>query len=178
MGDVRTSFVVLEDVASQAGRPWHAAVAGDAAAGKNAGPVLPVKDENGNLQYLPMIGGAIQVTNEGVVAGLSTNGLVAGSATYVAVATLTLTPSAAYKGLSLLAACSRDARFKIEQVDDMTTTILVQGIVIAKESTVPANLDGLEFTAGASGTQSLVIKALNLNALSDLSATIATKEIQ
>jgi hypothetical protein len=39
-----------------------------------------------------------------------------------------------------------------------------------------ASFQGLEFTAGATGTQSLEVKAKCLNALSDMSATVSIKE--
>lgn len=179
MADLRTSFVVLEDVASQAGRAWHAAVQGDAAAGKNAGPVLAVKDQAGNLQYIPMINGAIPVTFEGVVAGLNANGLVAGNAAFTDVAVITLTPDAEYKKVGFVAGGTRDMRFQIVQVDDMTTTILVQGIVTgAGNMSLSELLESIEFTAGSTGTQELKLQAKCLNALSDMTGTITTYEIQ
>lgn len=179
MSDVRTSFVVLEDVSSQAGRPWHAGLQGDAASGKNAGPVLTVKDQDGNLQYIPMINGAIPVTSEGVVAGLNANGLVAGSGSFQDVASITLTPDAEYKKVGFVAGCTRDAVFQIVQVDDMTTTVLVQGILVGAGSYSLADLlESIEFVAGSSGTQTLKIQGKCLNANSDLRATITTYEIQ
>jgi hypothetical protein len=181
MSDVRTSFIILEDVSSQAGVPLHRANQGDPAAGKNAVPALTGKDAAGNLQY-PLVNDLRQlvVSNQGAdVAFLDANGKVSGSATYTTVATIPLATSMDYEDIAVIASCFRDADFKIVHNDNGTPTTLVQGIDVgAGAYSVSPNLKGIRFTSGSTGTQQLLLQALNLNALSDLRGTIAVKEIQ
>ena len=180
MADVRSSVCVLEDVSTQAGLPWHKVAAGDAAASKNAGAVLGVKDESGNLQYIPLIDGKIPVTFDASdIAHLYDQGNHAGSATYVTLATITLQNSKDYRQLEWVASSFRDSVFQVIWNDDTTpTTLLTIRVSSHGEVTTDGEFEHLDFTSGASGTQTLIIQGKNSNALSDMDATIAIEENQ
>lgn len=181
MADPRTSFMVLEDVSSQAGVPLHKAVEGDAAAGKNAHPVLAAKDPSGNLIYLKTTaGGILQTTDAGTVICKKAKGeLAAGSATLALVtgASIPLTVSKTYQAIGFIVSCRRDALFQIVQVDDATETILGEVVVGSGAYTVSNTLHCLTFASGSTGTQALKIVAKNFEALSSLRASITCEEV-
>jgi hypothetical protein len=181
MADTRTSFTVLEDSSTQAGLPIHKVLQGDALAAKNAIPALIAKDISGNLRY-PLVDALDQLvvtTDSSALANLSATGTVAGNAAFTPVATITLVANRVYRDISVMAACFRDAEFKLVFTDDVTPTDLALGILTgAGALSVAASLKSLEFTAGATGTQTLTLEAKNLNALSDFRGTIAVQEVQ
>jgi hypothetical protein len=181
MADVRTASIILEDVSTQAGVPLHRANQGDAAAGKNALPALVAKDASGNLQY-PLVNSLRQLVvsmNGDDVAYLDNNGKVSGSGSFVDVATITLDTAKDYEDMILIFGCTRDAEFIVIHNDDGTPTTLAQGPLTGSGNLSEAfPLTGIRFTSGATGTQQLKVQGKNLNALSDLRATIAVKELQ
>lgn len=181
MADVRTSFIILEDVSTQAGVPLHRANQGDAAAGKNAMPALIAKDASGNLQY-PLVNGLRQLvvsTDGDDYAYLDANGKVAGNAAFTDIATIPLDTSKEYEEMLIVIGCTRDAEYIVVWNDDGTPTTLVQGpLVGAGDLSEAMPLKGIRFTSGASGTQELKLQAKCLNALSDMRGTIAVKELQ
>lgn len=182
MADVRTNFPVLEDSSTQAGLPLHKVLEGDASTGKNALAALVAADAAGNLQYM-----RVNQNNELVVsmessisiALLTDNGSNAGSISYVDLITIPLQAGYTYRELEILVSCFRDAVFQVIHIDDVTENILVPGIRAgAGDYNGPMSFKTLEFMTGATGTQSLVIRGKNLNALSTIDAVVAIKEIQ
>jgi len=180
MADLRTSFVTLEDYTTQAGLPLHKALEGDSITSKNAHGALVAKDASDNFKYLEVdAAGNLLVAAATNYAGLSDDGEdAAGSATYVTIATITLTADKVYKDLEVLVSSFRDAVFQVIWNDDATPNTLVSGIRVgAGTFNEMASFQGLEITAGSTGTQTLIVQGKNLNALSAMSATVSIKEM-
>jgi hypothetical protein len=180
MADLRTSFVTLEDIATEAGVPLSKALEGDDIADHNAHGALVAKDGDDKFGYLNLDdAGNLLATVAALTTSKKGDGeTAAGSATYVTVATVALTASKVYKDLEVLVSSFRDAIFQVVQLNDAAEVVLVSGIRVgAGTFNQFAKLTGLEFTAGATGTQSLLIKGKNLNALSAMSATATIKEV-
>lgn len=180
MADLRSSFTILEDSATQAGLPLHKALEGEAVASKNAHGAFVAKDPSNQFAYLEKNAqGELKVSNQGDEAYLSAKGSAVGSATFVDIATITLAVSKTYRNIGWIIGCLRDAEFKIVQVNDMTTTDIALGLIAgAGDYTDSGELRGLSVTSGASGTQTLKIQAKNFNALSDMRATLSVIEQQ
>lgn len=155
---------------------------GDAAAGKEGLVAFAFKDSSGNL-VLPQLNGAGGVpvaVAEGYTRKKSTAGeLAAGSATLANVtgASITLTASKVYYGISAVVSSRRDSLFQLVQVNDATSTVLAEAIVGAGQYTFEMLWPDMEITAGATGTQTLKIMAKNFEALSSLRATLTVREI-
>lgn len=183
MADPRTSFVTLEDVTTQVGVPLHRVVEGDAAAGKNAHAAIVAKDAAGNLIYLKTgVGGALLTTDDAAtVCKRSQAGeLAAGSATMVLVtgAVIPLAVSKEYASVGFVVSCRRDALFQIIWSDNGVESVLAEIIVGSGAYTISDELHCLSFTSGATGTQELLVKAKNFEALSSLRASIVAEEVQ
>lgn len=203
MADVRESFPNLEG-ASGEGLALRSVQQGESVASKNgqlafgfmdasgnakaapiktsgaapgdAVPVMGFLNSAGNLAYPQMnAAGAIPVTSD-VGTDLYARGTVAGNASFVDVVTLALTNSKVYQGLEVLVSCFRDAIYEVVWDDDGSETILADAVITPGHSTVMINLSKLEFTSGGTGTQSLIVRAKNLNTTSDFRATVATTE--
>ena len=135
------------------------------------------KDNSGNL-VLPQLdaGGNILVSFDDRLCLKSTAGeLAAGSGTLVAVtgASITLAVSTVYDNVSFVFSCRRDSLFQLIQTDDVTLTVLAEFIVGAGQYTVVGEMHCFKVTSGASGVQTLSVKAMNFEAQSSLRATIA-----
>lgn len=184
--ELRSSFPVLEDLATGAGKPWHSAIETDAAAGRTAAPALVAKDGGGLLRYLKVNTNGELVTSDSDsdIVCLSAEGTIDdGSATLALVCEITLQNSKIYKDLETVVSCYRDAKYEVEWVDDEggggeAITTLMKGRVGSGDYTDCCRLQCKEFTSGATGVQKLRIRALNQNSLSDIDGSIAIKEIQ
>jgi hypothetical protein len=179
MADVRSVFVNLEDSSSKAGLPLHKALEGEAITSKNAQGALVAKDPSGNFKYLETdANGNLQAIVALDYVEKSASGTNAGNAAYQDIATITLAVDKVYKDFEWIVSCFRDSVFQLVQVDDVTETILVDGIRVGNSLlTSSGELAKLKFTAGPSGTQELVLRGKNLNATSTMDGTIAIKEM-
>lgn len=189
MGDLRTSFTVLEDPSTQAGLPIHKISEGDAVSGKNALPVIAFKDGGGNFRY-PKVDDSdrllVTTENVGAAADLSARGeLAAGSLTMVDItgASIDLVVDLNYEKLAVVVSCARDAHFQVVFVDNAgapgeASTILADALVGSGCMTFQIDMTCLGFSAGATGSQLLKVKGKNLTAQSAMRATIAVSEIQ
>jgi len=75
--------------------------------------------------------------------------------------------------------CSRFTYFTIVHNDDGTPTTLVEGIFVGEgKMSADGVLKDFTFTSGSSGTQELLLQAINLDIASDTAGTIVTKEVQ
>lgn len=179
MADLRSVFVNLEDSSTKEGLPLHKALEGEAIASKNAQGALVAKDSSGNFKYIEIDdAGNVKSSVVEDSAPLSAHGTHAGSGSFVTVATITLAVGKVYRGLDWLVSCFRDAIFQIDQVDDTTTTTVLESIRVG--NAMPSNsgaLANFKITAGASGTQSLILKAKNLNATSDVDGFIGVRQM-
>lgn len=178
MADIRESFATLENVATQEGAVLGARTEGQAAAGIQGSIGFAFKDSSGNV-VMPQLSpaGEIYVSTEKPGDNLHARGENAGSATVVTIATITLTASKSYQGIEAIVSCFRDAIFQIIQINDAVETVLADALVGPGHYSQEIDLERIEFTAGATGTQELVVRANNINALSSMRASLATKEL-
>lgn len=183
MADPRTNFPVLEDASTQAGLPLHKVAEGAAVSGKNALAAASFKDPSGNFIY-PVTdadGKVVVTSNADNIAYLTAKGeLAAGSGTLATVTgcVITLVAESEYRNVGFIVSCFRDAHFQIVQVDDTTENILAEILVGPGSLTVSEQLIGLNFIAGATGTQELKVVGKNMNAQSSLRASLVVSEIQ
>jgi hypothetical protein len=149
---------------------------GDAPA--DAIPVLGFKDSAGNL-VAPQLNSSGQLPVSLEVSGnsLYARGKVAGNLSQVTVATLALTVDKYYEDLQFIVSCFRDAVFEIIWNNNGSETILAEALCGPGQYTVNALLKHVEFQAGSTGTQQILVKAINLNATSDFRATVSVVEI-
>lgn len=178
---LRPSWAVLENPTSQAGVPWHHSTEGDAASARNAAAALIAKDTAGNLQY-PKVNLARELVVSSQAqdfATLGDDGSHAGSNSYQTLAEITLQAEYDYEDLQCVLSCFRDSKFQIIQSDDAVETVLFSGIrVDAGNNTFGLNMSNFAMTTGATGVQKIIVKGKNMNALSELNATMYIKEVQ
>lgn len=180
MSDLRVSFPVLEDSATQAGLPLHKVQDGDAYAGKNALPALVAKDASGNLHYLITDGaGNLFVNIDGAGTPKKGRGLLVGTASVATVFDIPLVAGKTYSNLSWVVSCFRDAVFEIVHINDPAGTPteehLADVLVGSGDFTDSGNLKDVEFVAGATSPV-LRVRAYNQNALSDMRAAVTIKQ--
>jgi len=205
MADVRESFTTLEG-ASQEGLALRAVQEGNSVASKNGSIAFGFKDNSGNAiaaiagaaigaaptTAVPVLGfldstgnltapqlnaaGQLPVTFAAAGNGKKQRGTVGGSLSLVTVASLTLAVSKTYDQLDFIVSCFRDARFQVILSDNAVETIISDALCGPGQFTVHAALKEAEIVSGATGPQLLLIKALNLNALSDFYASLSVNE--
>lgn len=181
MADIREVFPILED-GSNVGQVPRAKAEGDAPSTHLGLLGFSFKDAAGNV-VLPQLDsqGRLPVSEDGAGTCITGRGIAtpAGSGPGNAedLVTLTLTASKLYKDIEWVVSCFRDAVYQIIHLDDVTETIKAEVIVGAGDYTDSGILKCLEFTAGASGTQSLILRAYNLNAVSDVRGTLSVLEL-
>ena len=192
MADLRESFPGLENVSTGAGVAAGSRVEGDASSAINGAIGFAFKDNSGNV-ILPALNGTGQIVTNGLTDtqlratpvpvtfgtvtgnGKRARGTVGGSATLVTVATLTLAVSQIYENLDFIVSCFRDSRFQVILNDNGSETIIADACLTPGCTSFQGQLTEAEFATGATGTQSIIIKALNLNALSDFYASLSVK---
>lgn len=179
MADLRESFPILEDDATGAGQAPTARIEGEVAAGKEGLIGFSFKDSSGNV-VLPQLtaDGKLPVDTEATNANcLNDAGEdAAGSASLVEIASITLVASKDVFNIGFMGSCLREALFQIVQVNDATETVLGEFIVGPGMYTHSDQLHCLEFSAGATGTQALKLKAKNFDKLSSLRGTITCEQ--
>lgn len=188
--ELRNLFPILEDAGnSNAGAGLSLKAEGDASGsgGTNYAGIMVAKDPSNDLQFLRMTtGNALIVSTDGDdndFACVSDEGTIDdGSATLAEAATFALVTTLVYSNLEWVVSCFRDTKFIVEGVEDVgvtdVITILAQGRVGPGQFTSYGRLECREYTAGATGVLALRIRALNNNALSDIDAALAAREIQ
>lgn len=108
--------------------------------------------------------------------GKRVRGTVAGNASLTTVASLTLTASKIYENIDFIVSCFRDARFQVILSDNAVETIIADALCGPGAFSFHATLREIEVTTGATGPQLLLIKGINLNALSDMYAAVSVKQ--
>jgi hypothetical protein len=179
MAELRESFPSTENVSTGAGVPLGARIEGEASSAIQGAIGFAFKDSSGNV-ILPQLNssGQIPVTMDSATTTPKHNrGTNAGSASYVTVATITLTASKVIEDICVLTSCFRDSVFQLIQSDNAVETVLADFRCGPGQFTHHANLCTVELTAGATGAQLLLVKAKNVNALSELTATVSCREL-
>ncbi len=105
--------------------------------------------------------------------GKKARGTIAGNASMTTVASLSLTASKVYDGLDFIVSCFRNARFQVILSDNAVETVIADAICGPGQFSVHAAMKEAEISTGATGTQLLLIKGLNTDALSDMYAAMS-----
>ena len=184
--DAQPAFPITQDLTTKEGIVLTSAVENDAAAGRQSVGILTGKDPSGNLRYLKVnsSGELVVITESEELACLSAAAKVGGhTTTEQEVLSITLQASTVYKKIGWLVSCFRQAEFRICHIDDEggvgeTENELATLLVGAGDFTDSGELECLNFTSGAVGTQSLKVYGLNKDAVSDLRATLSVLEVQ
>lgn len=179
MSHLRETFPVLENLATGAGEVLHTANAGETAAGKKGLSAFSFKDSSGNFVH-PMLTpeGKVPVDFEGAGIALhnSPAAEIAGSATLVTVAEVSLNTSKTYGKILAQGSCFKESLFYLYQLDDVTETLLGSCIVGPGNYNGEIDLGLAEVVSGASGTQKIILKAKNLDKLSDFLGHVSCLE--
>lgn len=172
-------FPILVDGAGSGLGADQAVDATTAAAALNGLVGFAFKDSTGKV-ILPQLDamGAIPVSTASAGTKKRARGSVAGGATAQTVATIALTATKVYNTLSALVSCRRGCLFQVILNDNGTPTVLAEMIVDAGQYTFDYSDPYEFFTAGATGTQQLLLKGTNFTVgeISDLHGTITTLE--
>lgn len=181
MADLRESFPNLEILATGEGAALTLAQEADSKVDQRGQVSFVAIGPSNLLQYLKVSAeGRLLVDQEAAGTPLKASGaIVAGSATLADVtgASLTLTPDMTYTSVAAQVSCFREAIFEIVQVDDATTTVLARVLVGPGQYSFTWHQPKLEVLAGATGPQTLKVRAQNLDKLSNLSASISALEV-
>ena len=177
MADIREIFPILDD-GTGAGAALSSAQSGDAASGKIGSVAFAFQDSSGNLALPALsVSGQVPVTLAATGTQVWAQGeSTAGSLTVVNVATLTLTAGKDYSDIMILVSSRRDALFQLVWNDNGTPNVIYDVIVGAGQYSFSVCIDNVKFTAGASGTQQLILKAHNFEKASALRGTVAAME--
>jgi hypothetical protein len=181
MADVRAPFAILED-GNNVGQVVRQIQVGDSPAAKNGLLGFAFRDSAGNV-VLPQLTaeGQLPVSLDTAGVILRERGTVSDLATNtpetVTGASLTLVASATYVEISFQVSCRRACLFQIVQLDDAAETILYDALVDAGQYTFKGGLDVDEIIAGATGTQSLFVRATTLDKASNVYASISAKQV-
>jgi hypothetical protein len=180
MADPRATFAVIED-GSNVGQVLKQAIdTVTAASGANGSIGFAFKDSSGNV-VLPQLSpsGKIIVDTESAGGTLLKSRVEnsAGSLTAVTLSSITLTASKVYADITALVSSRRGALFQVIQSDNGVETVLADMIVDSGQYTFSVNLDEVQFTAGATGAQLLLIKGYNFDKISALRSTLSVVEI-
>lgn len=179
MSHIRETFPILENFTTDEGEVAHLAKAGEAVANKNGLSAFAFKTHDGNFVHPTLTPeGKVPVDFEG--AGVSkkdsSEGEIAGSLTLTTIAEIALTASKTYGRISARGSCFKEAIFYLVQQDDVTETIIGHGMVGAGDYNTRIDMGTAEIVAGATGTQKLILKAKNLNKVSDFLGDVACLE--
>ena len=175
MANIREVFPILED-ASNVGAVPTKSQSGDSASGKIGMTAFGFRDSSGNL-ILPQLTAAGKISvDTGASSGTckSAYGTNAGSLTNVNLGVITLLKG--YSGVEASFSCSRAALAEVVWNDNGAETILGWIMTGPGQFTARFDVDCLIFTSGATGTQQLILRALNLDKASNLYGTIAVLE--
>lgn len=179
MAHIRESFPMLEDATTKVGEALHKSQNGDASAGKVGLTAWVFKDASGNLVH-PQLNseGAVVVTSEGagIPKSATSDGEVTGALTLTLICETSLTASKTHGKIHANGSCFKESIFYLIHLDDAAETILASFIVGPGQYSFNADLKSTEFVSGATGTQKLQLKALNLTKESDFLGDISCLE--
>jgi len=182
MSDLKESFAILEDDVTGAGEAAISRVEGEAGAGKAGLIGFSFKDSSGNV-VLPALTAAGKLPVDIVaVAGTILRGkglLDSGSVSAGAdndVVTIVLTVSEVYNMADYMSSCSRDCTWTLVHDDNGTEEVLESWYTGAGQYTYSEEPKNLQITAGATGTQELILRG-NPRKASDLHGRVSIVDI-
>jgi len=178
MAHERESFPTLAD-GSGVGAVLAQRVEGDSSAAKNGAIGFAFKDSTGAL-ILPQLNslGQLPVTLDAAsLDNLYAHGFHAGSASTQTIATIALTVDAKYTNIEMLCSSFQDSEFELIWNDNGVLTTLMQALVGSGQYTFKDKMS-IDFTAGSTGTQQLLLKGKNMrNPVSQLTGTITVQKL-
>lgn len=181
MSDPQQLFEILKATSGGAGVATDQAIdATTAAVALNGLVGFAFKDASGNviLPQLDSLGRIATVSNRGTPK--HGNGeLAAGSLTLAAVtaAEIVLTASKVYTSVQWKCSCRQASLFQLIQSDNAVETVVDEIVLGPGQYTYDFDLQQLQLTAGATGTQKLLVKAKSFELVSSLRATITALEV-
>ncbi len=175
----RTSFVNLEDFATEAGVPLHRALEDDSILMRNAQGALVAKDSMERFKYLNVDNmGRLLVNDDqdSVCTDIPDVEIANATGGFTLVTEVALTQSTNYKDLEWLVSSFRDTKYRIEAVTDEggggeAIIPLVSGRVGPGLFDSCCRQQCKEFVTTGVGTQKIRILAENQNAASPVSAS-------
>lgn len=176
MADIREVFPILQNASNEGVVPSEAQ-AGQLATGKIGIAAFAFRDSLGAL-ILPQldVDGKLPVSTEAPGICVNATAEDAGSLTEVDLASISLTINKTYAAIEAVVSCTRAAKFKIVQINDLTTTTLATLLTGPGQFTVNFSQNCLEISAGASGTQTLKITGQNLDKAASMYSTLSALE--
>lgn len=178
MAHEREAFPILED-ANQYGATLSKSEAGNAAAGKVGLTGFVFKDSAGNL-VLPTLTPEgkvpVDLQGAGVPKSATSDGEVPGSLTDTTICEVALTPDKTHGKIHANLACFKEAIGYLVQQDDVTETIIGSFILGPGQYSFKLDLGTTEIVSGSTGTQKLILKAKNLQKVSDFLGDISCLE--
>lgn len=180
--NLREVFPILADsAASGAGYDVTRAYEGFAASGvTGAVPALVAKDSNGNLIFLQLDAqGRLPVASIAGVPKAARGDLddgVTSGYTEVTGGTIILTGGKTYANIQCIVSCFRETHAELVWNDNGTEKVLADIVIGPGEYTYDFDLLNEQILAGT-GTQELMIKALNINKASGIRSTITCLEL-
>lgn len=177
MADEAPLFKVLQN-ASGSAEAIDKVESGDAPGTKNGILAFGFRDSAGNV-ILPQLtpGGAVMV-DSGASLGtmMHARGENAGSLTSVTIATIALSVTESYNSIEAIGSCLRETLFQIIHNDDGSEEIMGEFIVGAGQYSFHWESQSMSVTAGATGTQELLLKAMNLDKVSTIRGNLCAFE--
>lgn len=165
MAEVRELFPTLEEASGAGAAPRVGQDGATAAGGINGQIGFAFKDSSGNV-VLPQLdaSGRISVTQAAPGTSLQDSSTATAGAlnTPFDVSVITLTATESYVAKTQSSSSFQPTLWKMEQIDDATTTELARWVTGPGDFNYCCTSDCIEFTAGASGTQQLKITATQL----------------
>ena len=171
MADLEEVFKILKDDGTGAGEAPVSRVEGEAGAAKEGLIGFSFKDSSGNV-ILPALTAAGKIpVDTSAVAGtvIRDHQTAAGTATVATdVVTLTLVTNEVYNMADYMGSTSRICKWEVVQNDNATETVLDVFITGPGQFTFAEEPKNLTVTAGATGTQELILRGTPLFASTDL----------
>lgn len=177
MANLAEHFNTLIDSVTGAGEALISRIEGEAAAGQAGSIGFSFKDSSGNV-VLPQLNpdGTIAVSFDAGTCLNATGQNASGSLSDVDIATITLATSTNYSKIEALVSATVLSEFTVVWNDNASETVLGRMIVGPGQYTVDFNMECLDFTSGAAGTQELILRGRNESQLSCLNGTIAARQ--
>ena len=178
MSDLKESFATLEDSVTGAGEALASRIEGEAAAAQNGAIGFSFKDSSGNV-ILPALtaAGRIPVDTTAVAGTVVRDHNIIDSGSVAVgvnndVVTLVLSVNEIYNCADYMSSCSRDCTWTLVHDDNGAETILESWYSGPGQYTFNEEPKNLTITAGATGTQELILRG-NPRKASDLHGRVS-----
>lgn len=177
MADEAPLFKVLQNGSGTA-EAIDKVESGDAPGTKNGLLAFGFRDSSGNVVLPQLTAGGAVIVDSGASAGtmVHARGENAGSLTTVTIATITLSVTEVYNKIESVGSCLRETLFQIIHNDDGAEEIMGEFLVGAGQFSFHWESQSMSVTAGATGTQQLLLKAKNIDKVSTIRGNLCAFE--